>query len=308
MENIATKVNGETVSASEYNQPNDELENAITASGITLSGADLSQLAKTMTNHVGSANFYSDTGAANAYVINIIGSFQAPTVYQTGMMVRFTVANPNTGASTINVSSLGVQNIKRGDGTDVEADDLTGQCILVYDGTNFVLLSFGLLEVLKLIAPTVVSDAIEAGTIATDIIQPKTASGPIALQNSNGDEIGSFEDDGVFNPGRVYSEALTAAETRDFVFSNGSSGKLTLRGQTSGNTQHDVEAYELASSAFTASIDLIANPTSVNLFSFAFLSNSGSPDFQNTFRLTCTADATIALYAILNTGSIVSIS
>lgn len=141
MENIPTKNTGDSLTAAEFNQIPDELENAITNTGITLSSGDLSQLSKAIANYTASGDFYTDTGAADAYVLSVIASKQGPTSYATGTRVRFIVGNTNTGASTINVNTIGVKNIKTNAGTDPAAGDLTAGAIieLEYDGTNFVL-------------------------------------------------------------------------------------------------------------------------------------------------------------------------
>ncbi len=81
--------------------------------------------------------YYVDSGAADAYVITMS---PALTSYTTGLKIRVKIATTNTGASTINVNALGARSIKRFDGTDVEATDLTADDIhdLIYDGTNFL--------------------------------------------------------------------------------------------------------------------------------------------------------------------------
>jgi len=152
MENIPTKVDGETVSASIFNQQVDELENVITSSGITLSNADLTQLAKAIANYAGQINYCLDTGAANAYVCNVQGTFKASTALTAGLTIRFRAANANSGASTINYASLGVKNIKKADGSsNLVAGDITTtqDTEVIYDGTNFRLKSFGTLEIGK---------------------------------------------------------------------------------------------------------------------------------------------------------------
>lgn len=66
-------------------------------------------------------NYAVDTGAANAYVI-------APNPpidgYTDGLPLRFKTANANTGASTVNVSTLGAKTIVRADGTALKAGDI----------------------------------------------------------------------------------------------------------------------------------------------------------------------------------------
>ena len=65
------------------------------------------------------------------------------TAYSTGMLLFFTPANNNTGATTINVDSLGAKSIVKGDGSALVSGDLQASTIhlIVYDGTNFVLLN-----------------------------------------------------------------------------------------------------------------------------------------------------------------------
>lgn len=140
MQDFPNKVTNDSYTAAEFNQMAVELENAIKDTGQTLAGADLFQVSKSMSNYVAAGSFYNDTGAADAYVLNPLGQFRAPTEYFNGMVVRFKPGNTNTGASTVNVNSLGVKSIKIQDGvTDPDAGDvMTGiDIILAYDGTNF---------------------------------------------------------------------------------------------------------------------------------------------------------------------------
>lgn len=77
-----------------------------------------------------------DTGAADAYVVAMT---PAPTSYVTGMVVRFKADVANTGASTVNVNTLGAKAIKKNFGDALTAGDIRANAIieLVYDGTNF---------------------------------------------------------------------------------------------------------------------------------------------------------------------------
>jgi len=146
MQPIPDKSTGDELTAEEWNNIPDEVENAITSTGIVLSGADRYQLTKTVCNYVASGDYYDDVGTTNNYVLSKIGNRRAPTDYLDGLRVRFKAANTNTGASTVNVDSLGVKTIKKEDGTtDVIAGDIpTGEHIeLIYDIDNdvFVLYS-----------------------------------------------------------------------------------------------------------------------------------------------------------------------
>ena len=83
------------------------------------------------------SDYGTESGSANTYAVAMPVT---QTAYVTGMCVCFVPGNDNTGASTINIDSLGAKSIKRPDGTAVEAGDLlTTQTLeLRYDGTNFV--------------------------------------------------------------------------------------------------------------------------------------------------------------------------
>lgn len=85
----------------------------------------------------GKLSYAADTGTANAYAVAMANT---RTAYEEGLTVRFNPANANTGASTLNVDSIGPVAIKRPDGTDVQAGDLiVGQIVeLVYNNANFV--------------------------------------------------------------------------------------------------------------------------------------------------------------------------
>lgn len=82
----------------------------------------------------------NDTGAANAYVAALS---PAPVAYTANMGFIVKIANPNTGACTINLNALGLVNIKRTDGTDPAANDLlTGMYAwFLYNGTNALLIN-----------------------------------------------------------------------------------------------------------------------------------------------------------------------
>lgn len=111
-----SKVDGNTIDAPEWNQLAD-LDNAVTSSGQTPSTGNLNQLGIAMAINAAGADFYSDSGTADAYVLTAIGTLKSPHAYFDGMRVRFRPDNANTGASTVNVATLGVKSIKRSDGT-----------------------------------------------------------------------------------------------------------------------------------------------------------------------------------------------
>lgn len=83
-------------------------------------------------------SYAADGGSANAYAVSPVPAVAA---YAAGQVVTLRPGNANTGASTLNVSSLGTRNIKLPDGANPTANSMvtTGVYFLVYDGTNFVL-------------------------------------------------------------------------------------------------------------------------------------------------------------------------
>lgn len=146
MKDFPVKVdNVSSLSAAEFNNYIDELENIIKDTGISLAEGDVHQIGKSIANYLAGGDYYTESGAANAYVCAAVGSKQAPTEYSNGMRVRFMVGNANTGASTINVNALGVKDIKRDDGSALTAGDLAQNdyVMLQFDSGNnyFVLLN-----------------------------------------------------------------------------------------------------------------------------------------------------------------------
>ena len=138
---IVSKITGDSLTATEFNQIPNELENTISSTGQTPNDGDLFQVSKSIADYTANGDFYTDSGAADAYVLAAQGSKQAPTSYATGTRVRFSVGNTNTGASTVNVATLGVKSIKRQDGSALSIGDMVaGEIVeLEYDSTNFLL-------------------------------------------------------------------------------------------------------------------------------------------------------------------------
>lgn len=143
MLDVPVKSPGDSVFAAEITSMSSEEENIITDAGITLSGGDLFQISKAVANYVASGDYYTDTGAADAYVINVLASKKATTLYAVGTRVRFEPANANIGPSTINVSSLGVKAIVKSDGTALVGGELleNTEITLSFDGTAFRIVS-----------------------------------------------------------------------------------------------------------------------------------------------------------------------
>ncbi len=121
---IATKVTGNSLTATEFNQVPDELENVISDTSQTPSSGDLNQVGKAIADYASHGDYYTDSGVADAYVLSATGSKQSPTAYVDGFRARFIVGNTNTGASTVNVAGLGVKSIVSS-GAALSAGNLT---------------------------------------------------------------------------------------------------------------------------------------------------------------------------------------
>jgi hypothetical protein len=144
MRDIPIKVDGvDTLAADDWNAQNSERENAVNSVGLTLDPAggpdtDLNMLSKTMAGYANAANVYTDSGAADAYVLAIATLIKTVNKYHDNMSVFFKVGNTNTGASTVNVAGLGIKSITFPDGTALVAGALTADTYarLIYSLSN----------------------------------------------------------------------------------------------------------------------------------------------------------------------------
>ena len=140
-----SKIDGNTVGAIEWNQLAD-VDNLVISSGQTPSTSNLEQLGIGSARYSSGGQFFTDSGTANTYVLSPVSPFKSPVSsgagegYFNGMIIRFRAGNANSGASTVNVNSAGVKNLKKADGTDVATGDIltTRDVVFRYDGTNFI--------------------------------------------------------------------------------------------------------------------------------------------------------------------------
>ncbi len=89
---------------------------------------------------VGAINYAADAGSTDDYAITLAPALAA---YQTGIEIRFKAATANTGAATLNVNGLGAKTIVKAVSTTLANNDILANmyCVVVYDGTNFVLMN-----------------------------------------------------------------------------------------------------------------------------------------------------------------------
>lgn len=133
MWDIPTKVanNGVTMAgkhkASEYNNHTLEIEKAVTHSGVVLTtypvdpdatpDSNTTMLAESMSRMSSLGQFFTDSGAGNAYVLTGTTNVVMPKALLNGMRARWTPASTNTSRTpTANVAGLGAKTIVDWDG------------------------------------------------------------------------------------------------------------------------------------------------------------------------------------------------
>lgn len=144
----------------------------------------------------GAANFATETGAADVYVLS---PSPAITSLDTGTVLRWAPVNVNTGASTLNVSALGAVAIVSADGFALSGGELEAGRLVetVYDGTS---------HVLREIKDTLTLLDTDAGTAQGPVLLLKRVSASPAA----GDDLGAIEwyglDDG--SSEQIYARIL----------------------------------------------------------------------------------------------------
>lgn len=151
-------VTGTTISSTVMNNTlsdiGNEIANSLCKDGQTVPTANLPMGGNRHTG-VGNAVARSDYASAGQVQDNVFSSgtvggtasaitlscAPAPSAYATNMAFDFKATATSTGATTINVNSLGAKSIYRGGTTDIFAGDIvSGQTYrVVYDGTGFQL-------------------------------------------------------------------------------------------------------------------------------------------------------------------------
>lgn len=142
--NSSTGVPATVFDADAANAIQEELCYVIEQSGATLSKTDRTQLLTAIKyfNQNSTANYAASTTAANTYTATLTPAIAS---YVTGCVYYIKFTNANTGAATLNLNSIGAKNIKRIDGSALNAGDIAAGmiAILSYDGTNLQLLNAG---------------------------------------------------------------------------------------------------------------------------------------------------------------------
>lgn len=201
-------------------------------------------------------------GTANALTANPATPILA---YNEGLHITVKAINANTGAATINVSSLGVKNILRADGTALQAGDIVvGQILdMTYDGTQFRLsMAFGDISPAGVVAKLQAAGSFSLGTNAL-----------LTFPGTGGVIINGVTLDGLTAAGRDLAEAASVAAQRSLL------GLGTMALETAANYAL------LASPAFTG------NPTAPTQL-----------PGNNTTRVATTEFVTTAVAAVSTAG------
>jgi hypothetical protein len=127
--------------AAAFENPQREIVNTINNAQLVPTDQDLQQLTRAIRE--GKLNFCVDTGLVNQVQVTLPGPVL--TSYTSGLTLRVLVAHTNTGPTVIAVGSVNPTNIKRRDGSELQANDLlAGQiATVVSDGTFFQLQNLG---------------------------------------------------------------------------------------------------------------------------------------------------------------------
>lgn len=152
------------------------LSSFIASAGV--SGTDPDAVSQAVSRYaVSGAMFYTDNGAADAYILSGMDDFVIPDTFQDGWLLRFRPSNNNTGPSTVNVNTLGAKDIVAFDGTALTGGEInSGEDIeLAYDLAN---------DRFKIInAPTIIPNIVfKEEYVSAD--QTITAAGSLTLAHS----------------------------------------------------------------------------------------------------------------------------
>ena len=110
--------NVSSLTASEYNQVQQDLQNAISDAGIAFNPFDAHQLSLAISiNASGGSDFYVDSSTVmNSFTLRGTGNFVTPKSFFNGMRIRFVPNQSNGGPSIVQISSLGSRPLRAPDG------------------------------------------------------------------------------------------------------------------------------------------------------------------------------------------------
>jgi hypothetical protein len=136
------------------------------------------------------ANYYTDTGAANAYAITV--SSPQTVSLAAGLPIQFKATNANTGASTLQINALAAKNILNPNGTALSNAQISAGAVVtvIYDGTQFMLLgaqptySFLTNSLAADVALNNTANFFDGPSVAQGTVGTWFASGTVGIQNA----------------------------------------------------------------------------------------------------------------------------
>lgn len=298
MQDLNDKVTSSTLTAAEWNEVPSEIQNIIVALGQTLSGADLNQLGKAVAGYAANGDFYTDGGAADAYVLTAIGTGkQAPPAYADGMTIRFMASNANTGASTVNVAGLGVKSIKTAAGADPAAGEISTTVITeaTYESAS------GVFKLDVNVRPTSIQDAeftfaVAGGTANALTATPSPAWGSLIDNNELDLEIASDNT----GAATLAVSGLTAKAIRKY---DGSAWVALTGYELKAGTRHKV-TYDLAGDYFKVVSGPGQMDAQIAKAWVYFTVNAGVPTLADSFNVTSLTDDAVGRFTINFTNAI----
>jgi len=172
-----------------FNAIQAEIVNFIVASGLTPNKTDLTQITQAVLKNIqkSASLFATDTGVANAYVCNFT---PAITVRSEGAVLRFKVANANTGASTIN-DGVGVVSLVGGALSALQGGEMAagGEAFIQWNstvGTGSYVLLFCTGAALQIMPPSKPNHAVNNGQLIGSVSFFAMPSAPIGWLKANG--------------------------------------------------------------------------------------------------------------------------
>ena len=133
---------GTEVSRDWFNSHTGNARELVLTSGISPTADDDDLFAQAAARYASGGVFYQDSSAtANAFVLAGTADFVMPKSYFVGMTCQFVAANTNSGPSTVNVSGIGVKNVRDETGAALAGGEIVAgqQVTLFYSGSALIL-------------------------------------------------------------------------------------------------------------------------------------------------------------------------
>lgn len=168
-----------------------------------------------------------DSGVADAYELTPVGLQVAPTTYQNGLIIFFSPANVNTGASTVDVAGLGIKSLVDSDGNPLTAGFLQTSVLygFIYISGQFLfflksgLITTDVIEDLAITTAKIADLAVTTAKIAAKNVTAAKMADGTAYNLAGYDSLGVFTS--YKNPMRLIgSGTFTAAASNALVLSS----------------------------------------------------------------------------------------